>query len=99
VDALRQEIEQYHAHVLADAGPMTDTQSATALRTATLSLLDQTSTSSAAQRMLAQVATRYFVLQDDGEDDLQSPYGFDDDVEVFNAVVRALGHPELEIGY
>lgn len=98
-DALREEVERYHAHVVADAGPMTDVQSADALRAATLSLLEQTSAAPEHRRRLAQVAARYFVLENDGEDDLRSPYGFDDDVEVFNAVVHALGHPELEIGY
>ena len=42
-------------------------------------------------RKLAQVGLRYFVLEDDGDGDLTSPFGFDDDLEVVNAVSRALG--------
>ncbi len=47
---------------------------------------------------LVQVAVRYFVMDDDGDDDLASPFGFDDDVEVFNAVAHELNRPELVIG-
>lgn len=97
VEALRAQVEQHHVHVRHDAGPLTDLDAAAALHEATLSLLDRTSDASVRVRRLAQVAVRYFVLQDDGDDDLHSPYGFDDDVEVFNAVVRAIGQPELEI--
>ena len=50
-------------------------------------------------RRLGQIAVRYFVLDDDGDDDLLSPFGFDDDVEVFNAVVHALGEPHHAIPY
>ncbi len=39
------------------------------------------------------------MLQDDGDDDLSSPFGFDDDVEVFNAVVAALGEPDRALDY
>jgi hypothetical protein len=46
---------------------------------------------------LVQVAVRYFVMDDDGDDDLASPFGFDDDVEVFNAVATVLGRDELVI--
>ncbi len=42
-------------------------------------------------RRLVQVAVRYLVLEDDGDADLESPFGFDDDREVFDAVARALG--------
>lgn len=99
VDTLRDEVERYHTHVLSDAGPLTDTHSASALHSATLALLERTSAGPVRTRRLAQVAARYFVMQDDGEDDLQSPYGFDDDVEVFNAVVHALGEPHHQIAY
>lgn len=46
-------------------------------------------------RKLAQVALRYFVLEDDGDGDLTSAFGFDDDLEVVNAVSRALGQTPL----
>ena len=46
------------------------------------------------ERHWVQIAVLYFVLDDDGDDDLASPFGFDDDAEVFNAVCRAIGHPD-----
>jgi hypothetical protein len=41
-------------------------------------------------RRLVQVAVRYLVLEDDGDADLDSPFGFDDDREVLEAVERLL---------
>jgi hypothetical protein len=49
-------------------------------------------------RHLVQAAVLYFVLELDGDDDLESPFGFDDDLEVFNAVAEALGEPPLGLG-
>lgn len=39
---------------------------------------------------LVQSAVLYFVKQDDAEDDIRSPAGFDDDLEVVEAVAREL---------
>ncbi len=44
-------------------------------------------------RRLVQVAIRYLVLEDDGDSDLDSPFGFDDDREVMEAIERALAGP------
>lgn len=99
VDTLRDQVHNHHLRVKADAGPLTDVDSAGALHRATMALLERTSSSPARVRRLAQVAARYFVVEDDGDDDMHSPYGFDDDVEVFNAVVREIGQPEYEIAY
>ena len=41
-------------------------------------------------RRLVQSAVLYFVQQEDGEDDIRSPVGFDDDLEVVEAVARVL---------
>ena len=41
-------------------------------------------------RRLVQSAVLYFVQQEDGEDDIRSPVGFDDDLEVVEAVARIL---------
>ncbi len=43
------------------------------------------------------VAARYFVLENDASDDAASCLGLDDDVEVFNAVAKRLGHTDLTI--
>ena len=42
-------------------------------------------------RRAIQAAVRYFVIKNDAEGDLESVTGFDDDVEVMNAVLRHLG--------
>ena len=44
---------------------------------------------------LVQAAVRYFILEDDGEHDLESVCGLDDDAEVCNVVARALGRDDL----
>lgn len=49
-------------------------------------------------RRLAQAAVRYFILDDDGENDLTSVHGLVDDAEVCNAVARALGRGDLVTG-
>ena len=41
---------------------------------------------------LAQIAVRYVVLDGDADGDTDGPFGFDDDVEVFNAIAEHLGH-------
>ena len=48
-------------------------------------------------RRILQAACQYFVLEGDGEDDLDSEEGFDDDCEVMNAVAEHLGRDELMI--
>ena len=48
-------------------------------------------------RRLVQAAVRYFILDDDGEHDLESVCGLDDDAEVCNVVARALGRDELVV--
>ncbi|MGH0037136.1 MAG: hypothetical protein ACQGVK_19100 [Myxococcota bacterium] len=44
---------------------------------------------------LVQAAVRYFIKSNDGESDLNSPIGFDDDAEVVELVARLLGQEEL----
>jgi hypothetical protein len=44
-----------------------------------------------------QAACRYFVVEDDGDEDMESEDGFDDDVEVMNAVANALDREDLVI--
>jgi uncharacterized membrane protein YkvA (DUF1232 family) len=50
---------------------------------------------SEANRQLIQAAVRYFVENDDAEDDLNSVVGFNDDAQVMNAVATYLGYPDL----
>ncbi|MEQ1507340.1 MAG: hypothetical protein ABMB14_34245 [Myxococcota bacterium] len=45
-----------------------------------------------------QAAVRYFADRDDANDDQRSAFGFDDDLEVINAVSRAIGLSPVELG-
>lgn len=47
------------------------------------------------QHHLTQIAVSYFVLEEDAEDDNDSLIGFDDDLQVAVAVIKALGLDEL----
>ncbi len=45
----------------------------------------------------AQAAVLYFMESDDAEPDLDSPSGFDDDAQVYNAVCQHLGMPDYSV--
>ncbi len=60
-------------------------------------LLDHTASSSPAHRAAIVGAARYFVSRDDAVPDDASITGLDDDVFVFNAVVREIGRDDLVI--
>jgi uncharacterized membrane protein YkvA (DUF1232 family) len=47
------------------------------------------------QHRLTQLAINYFVLAEDGHDDNHSLIGFDDDLQVVEAVIKELGLTEL----
>jgi len=47
----------------------------------------------------AQASVRYLMEDMDDDEDLGSVVGFDDDMEIFNAVVSELGHTDLAIGF
>ena len=49
------------------------------------------------ERRLLAGAVEYFVLTGDGDDDLSSPVGMDDDAKVTNATAEALGRSDLVI--
>lgn len=44
---------------------------------------------------LVQAAVQYFIHDDDGDRDLTSPHGLDDDLAVCNAVAKAVGRDDL----
>ena len=46
-------------------------------------------------KLLIQAAARYFLMEEDAQDDLSSFVGFDDDAGVVNAVARYLGRTDL----
>lgn len=95
-DALAAEVHAYGAHVHRAARFVTDLELADALVSASIDLLARASDADDADRHAVSVAVRYFVHPNDGDADLASPFGFDDDVEVFNAVASRFA-PELVI--
>lgn len=97
IGQLVREVIDYRRWLLRRAGPMTDITLAERLAHANIELLGHVVHSGDHDQRLAQIASRYFVDPADGEDDLHSPFGFDDDVEVFNAVVRRLGLQSRQI--
>ena len=56
-------------------------------------LLDATERLRGEPRAVALAAVAYFLLTDDGDSDLESVVGLEDDAQVFTAVVRYLGLP------
>jgi hypothetical protein len=99
LDDLRAQVARYGL-LIDQAGPQADLELGRALVQGALALLDAIAAGCTdVQRRLAQVAVRYFVLDDDGDDDLATAFGFDDDVEVFNVVVHRIGMNELAIGW
>jgi hypothetical protein len=60
-------------------------------------LLDSWPTLAPANRQLVQAACRYFADPDDDEDDFDSIIGFEDDAELLNHVVAALGRDDLTV--
>lgn len=59
-------------------------------------LLDHTQGTEGELARLVQAAVRYFVLEEEDEE-ITGVLGFDDDVQVMNAVCRAAGRPDLVI--
>jgi hypothetical protein len=74
---------------------MADIALARAIEARCIAWLDAWDTLDPRARRLATVALRYFVLEDDGDGDLSSAFGFDDDLEVVDAVSRAIGQLPL----
>ncbi|MEZ4235926.1 MAG: hypothetical protein R3F59_07135 [Myxococcota bacterium] len=93
LDALAHSVRAHRERVHRNARPMTDLDLADTLCEATLGLLHRAADWSPDQRRLASVAARYYVSPRQ-DDDLGSPFGFDDDVEVFNAIAARIA-PEL----
>ncbi len=94
LEVLAEEVAAYRARIHREARPSTDVELADQLAEATLALLRRVDGVSADERRIAWVAATYFVREHDGESDLGSLFGFDDDVEVFNAAASRLA-PEL----
>ncbi len=60
-----------------------------------IDMLEKTSADDEEGEKLIEAAVVYFVEYDDGEHDFHSPFGFDDDLEVVDAVARELGFTDV----
>ena len=100
VHQLRGELRAHLATIEAAAAKneFLDTSLATRLSQVCDALLDEAERQNAdAVRRLVQSAVRYFILDDNGEHDLESVCGLDDDAQVCNAVARHIGRDDLVI--
>jgi len=99
LSALQLEVEDYLSTVQ-EVGPMValiDVTEAERLAQTTLKLLSLLGTHSPPQHhQLVQAAVHYFVCEDEDEE-VTGVLGFDDDIQVVNAVCRALNRPDLVI--
>ena len=94
-EALLASLDAFDVHLKeASENPLVDEETGAALSSACRTLIARTRHDPSRLR-LTQVAVRYLVMEDDGDRDTESPFGFDDDVEVFNAVCGALELPDL----
>ena len=96
LEGLAAQVRDWRETVHRVARPLTDTALSDTLAEANLSLLARVGGGPSEHRLLASVAARYYVSAEDGDDDLSSPFGFDDDLEVFNAVALRIA-PDLVV--
>ena len=85
LDRLGDELSEERSHLRADL------ESGLALVGRARALLGRWTDLDHRGRRLVQVAVRYLVMEEDGDGDLTSAFGFDDDEEVIDAVERTLG--------
>ena len=91
---LRLKTEIHRDALARRASLLTDVPLARAIAERLLIMIDCLSANStSSQHRMVQVAVRYFELEPD--EDLASPFGLEDDVEVMNAVAEALGRQDL----
>ena len=100
IEQTRREVAAYMAELenMVKANEFIDLRIARKCAEACKALLAQLSDDSPQEhRGLVQAAARYFVLDEDGDGDLTSMIGFDDDAEVINAVATHLERGDVRI--
>src|SRR5687768_280711 len=90
------EVMAYRERIHREGQLSADVALADRLVEGTVALLDRVAAAPAEHRRMASVAARYFLREQDGASDLASIFGFDDDVEVFNAAAARIA-PDLVI--
>lgn len=100
IGLLRMQVQDYRqvVHQAAREKEFVDVDLADHIADACLELLDGvTKGAPQVERRLVQVAIRYFVEEEDADDDMASIFGFDDDAAVLNAVLNYLGREDLSV--
>lgn len=97
-DALRAELNVYLDTVrqVASVAVGMDLVLAERLATVLLQLVEHTAGDSEERRKVVDAAVTYFV-QEEEDEEITGVLGFDDDIQVVNAVARAVGRPDLSV--
>jgi len=90
-------IELHLEQVRANAGPLTDVETAELVAEAILKVLTLAHELDREHRALVRGAAEYFVLNDDASADLDDVLGFDDDARVLNSVLDRIQKPDLKV--
>lgn len=98
-DAVRIEGYLYRLGRSAADDPTIDVERASAVAAALLALVGDADRFDFYERRLLAGAVDYFVLEQDGSNDVAHLRGLDDDARVVRAVCRALGREELVRGF
>lgn len=97
--ALRKAIDLYVQTIdeVAKDNPVVNQKRGHAIAKSCHALLDLLPGTEPSQRSMVIAAVEYFLLPRDGDDDLASADGLDDDAEVVSAVARRLGRDDLVV--
>ena len=100
VPELSAELAQYVAavHQLKALSATIDLSTAERIAEVLGTLLGEHERNGAEAQRLVQAAVEYFVREEDDEE-ITGVLGFDDDIQVINAVIRSLGRPDLLIPF
>jgi hypothetical protein len=90
-------IELHLDHIRANAGAVTDVETAELVADAAHKILALSQELDPTERALVRGAVEYFILNDDASDDLDDPLGFDDDARVLNSVLDRIERPEFKV--
>jgi len=94
LEELRHRTQCHRDELTRRAGLLTDVPLARAIAHRLIQMLEDLKTPvDPTHHRMIQVAVRYYELEP--EEDLASPFGLDDDLEVMNAVAEALGRKDL----
>ena len=97
VDALTKRVKTYAASVGSHVGrvEVVDLWTAGLVERKCLALIAKIDGSASAERPFIQAAVLYFISEEDAEDDIDSPFGFEDDLAVADTVARELGFDDI----